>query len=309
VAERLQEGQGITKLDVLHHFASYPYTMLPLQETLAANVSLPAMLARDPPVMEAHYAAYHRLLHLTVAMLRASAAAATAEDPNVDADDLVEARTLTVLPQAAVFPSSGYVVHTLAAALYVFLATSTFEAGALLMANMGDDADTVAAVYRALTGAWYAVEEDSEKQAEGQEALFWSPQMREWRDALVKRDVVEAVADELVAFVERAPVPSCVWVSPVCACTIPLFCFRRLTFLHTEMNLFSLSAVLSLILPCQSPNASCKFSFEVINFARDIATANPFLNRLCPCTNVLCPSAPTQPWFFLIFAIIPLQEL
>ncbi|KAJ7788610.1 ADP-ribosylation/Crystallin J1, partial [Mycena olivaceomarginata] len=104
VAERMQQGLGMTKLDVLHHFASYP-------------------------------------------------------TPNADADDLVEARTLAVLPQAAALPSSGYVVHTLAAALYAFLATSTFEAGALLTANMGDDADTVAAVYGGLAGAWYAVEE------------------------------------------------------------------------------------------------------------------------------------------------------
>ncbi|KAJ7805405.1 ADP-ribosylation/Crystallin J1 [Mycena olivaceomarginata] len=203
VAERMQEGLGMTKLDVLHHFASYPYTTPALQEALAADVPLPATLARDPAAMEAHYVAHHRLLRLAVATLRASTAAATAENPNADADDLVEARTLAVLPQAAALPSSGYVVHTLAAALYAFLATSTFEAGALLTANMGDDADTVAAVYGGLAGAWYAVEEVSGKQAEGDEALFWSPRVREWRDALVKRDVVEAVGDELVAFAER----------------------------------------------------------------------------------------------------------
>jgi ADP-ribosylglycohydrolase len=194
----------MTTLAVLHHFATYPYTTPALQEALAADVPLPATLARDPAAMEAHYAAHHRLLRLAVATLRASTAAATAEDPNADADDLVEARTLAVLPQAAALPSSGYVVHTLAAALYAFLATSTFEAGALLTANMGDDADTVAAVYGGLAGAWYAVEEVSGKQAEGDEALFWSPRVREWRDALVKRDVVEAVGDELVAFAERA---------------------------------------------------------------------------------------------------------
>ncbi|KAJ7696855.1 ADP-ribosylglycohydrolase-domain-containing protein, partial [Mycena olivaceomarginata] len=145
VAERMQEGQGMTKLDVLHHFASYPYTTPALQEALVADVPLPAMLACDPAAMEAHYTVHHRLLCLAVATLRASTAAATAEDditnPNADADDLVEARTLAVFPQAIALPSSGYVVHTLAAALYVFL-TSTFEAGALLTANMGDNAPT-----------------------------------------------------------------------------------------------------------------------------------------------------------------------
>ncbi|KAJ7869613.1 hypothetical protein B0H14DRAFT_2571791 [Mycena olivaceomarginata] len=95
--------------------------------------------------MEAHYTVHHHLLCLAVATLCASTAAATAEDgitnPNADADDLVEARTLAVFPQAVALPSSGYVVHTLAAALYAFL-TSTFEAGALLTANMGDNAPT-----------------------------------------------------------------------------------------------------------------------------------------------------------------------
>ncbi|KAJ7693478.1 hypothetical protein B0H14DRAFT_2651389 [Mycena olivaceomarginata] len=53
----------------------------------------------------------------------------TAEDPNTDADGLVEARMPAVLPQAVALPSS--VVHMLAAALYVFPAASTFETGGL----------------------------------------------------------------------------------------------------------------------------------------------------------------------------------
>jgi ADP-ribosylglycohydrolase len=185
VAERMQEGLGITKLDVLHHFASYPYTMPALQEVLAADVLLPAMLACDPAAMEAHYATHYRLLRLAVAMLRASTATAAAEDgitnPNADTDDLVEARMLAVRPQAAALPSSGYVVHMLATVLYLyaflattlyaFLATRTFEAAALLIANMGDGA-----------GAWYAAEEDRGSRPRGGEALFWSPRVQEWRN-------------------------------------------------------------------------------------------------------------------------------
>ncbi|KAJ7822626.1 ADP-ribosylation/Crystallin J1, partial [Mycena olivaceomarginata] len=196
VAERMQEGLGITKLDVLHHFASYPYTMPALQEVLAADVPLPAMLACDPAAMEAHYAAHYRLLRLAVAMLRASTATAAAEDgitnPNADADDLVEARTLAVRPQAAALPSSGYVVHMLATVLYLyaflattlyaFLATRTFEAAALLTANMGDGAGTVAAVY----GGWRArgmpLRRTVGSRPRGGEALFWSPRVQEWRN-------------------------------------------------------------------------------------------------------------------------------
>lgn len=43
--------------------------------------------------------------------------------------------------------NSGYVVRTLEAALWAFGKTASFEEGCLLIANLGDDADTVAAVY------------------------------------------------------------------------------------------------------------------------------------------------------------------
>ncbi len=49
--------------------------------------------------------------------------------------------------------SSGYVVHTLEAALWVMDRSTTFEEAILLAANLGDDADTVAAVTGQLAGA------------------------------------------------------------------------------------------------------------------------------------------------------------
>lgn len=54
--------------------------------------------------------------------------------------------------------SSGYVVSTLEAALWAFYHTDTFEEGVLLSVNLGHDADTVAAVYGQLAGAYYGVE-------------------------------------------------------------------------------------------------------------------------------------------------------
>lgn len=54
--------------------------------------------------------------------------------------------------------SSGYVVHTFEAALWAFFWTSTFQEGALKAVNLGDDADTVGAVYGGLSGAWYGIE-------------------------------------------------------------------------------------------------------------------------------------------------------
>ena len=51
--------------------------------------------------------------------------------------------------------SSGYTVHTLEAAAWSFLSTESYEEAVIRAANLGDDADTVAAVCGALAGAFY----------------------------------------------------------------------------------------------------------------------------------------------------------
>jgi ADP-ribosylglycohydrolase len=47
---------------------------------------------------------------------------------------------------------AGYVVSSLEAALWAFRSTTTFEEGALKVANLGDDADTTSAIYGQLAG-------------------------------------------------------------------------------------------------------------------------------------------------------------
>lgn len=54
--------------------------------------------------------------------------------------------------------STGYVIDTLEAALWAFFSTDTFEDGAISAVSLGEDADTVAAVYGALAGAFYGLE-------------------------------------------------------------------------------------------------------------------------------------------------------
>lgn len=54
--------------------------------------------------------------------------------------------------------TSGYVVHSLEAAMWCVARTATFEDAVLLAANLGDDADTVAAITGQLAGAIYASE-------------------------------------------------------------------------------------------------------------------------------------------------------
>jgi ADP-ribosyl-[dinitrogen reductase] hydrolase len=78
---------------------------------------------------------------------------------------------------------SGYVVRSLEAALWALTRSAGFAEGALLAANLGDDADTTAAVYGQLAGARY-----------GAEAIPAS-----WRAKLVRGDEITAMADALLA--------------------------------------------------------------------------------------------------------------
>jgi ADP-ribosyl-[dinitrogen reductase] hydrolase len=83
-------------------------------------------------------------------------------------------------PQAAV-RGTGYVVHCLLAALWCFARTSSFRDAVLLAANLGDDADTTAAVCGQLAGAHYGAGGIPEA----------------WREKLVMRAEIEALADRL----------------------------------------------------------------------------------------------------------------
>ncbi|HOG48386.1 MAG TPA: ADP-ribosylglycohydrolase family protein [Anaerolineae bacterium] len=81
---------------------------------------------------------------------------------------------------------SGYVVKSLEAALWAFYRSESFRDGALLAANLGDDADTTAAVYGQLAGAYY-----------GEQGIPES-----WRDRLALRETIESLADRLYALAQ-----------------------------------------------------------------------------------------------------------
>jgi ADP-ribosyl-[dinitrogen reductase] hydrolase len=53
---------------------------------------------------------------------------------------------------------SGYVIESLEAALWCFHKASTFEEAILLSANLGDDADTTAAICGQIAGAFYGLD-------------------------------------------------------------------------------------------------------------------------------------------------------
>jgi ADP-ribosyl-[dinitrogen reductase] hydrolase len=77
---------------------------------------------------------------------------------------------------------TGYVVASLEAALWCFLTTDSFADAILRAANLGDDADTTAAICGQIAGAFYG--------AAGIPG--------HWIDRLVMRDDISALADDLL---------------------------------------------------------------------------------------------------------------
>ncbi len=78
---------------------------------------------------------------------------------------------------------SGFVVRSLEAALWAFARADSFRDGCLLAVNLGDDADTTAAIYGQLAGACF-----------GERGL-----PAEWLARLAWRDRIAALADRLCA--------------------------------------------------------------------------------------------------------------
>jgi ADP-ribosyl-[dinitrogen reductase] hydrolase len=78
---------------------------------------------------------------------------------------------------------SGYVVESLEAAMWAFFRTATFEEAILAAANLGDDADTTAAVCGQVAGAYY-----------GERGI-----PARWLERLAWRTEIAALADRLGA--------------------------------------------------------------------------------------------------------------
>ncbi len=83
--------------------------------------------------------------------------------------------------EAADIHGSGYVVHSLEAALWVFGRTHNFADAILMAANLGEDADTTAAVCGQLAGAYY-----------GESAI-----PSHWLERLALRSEIAKLSDQL----------------------------------------------------------------------------------------------------------------
>lgn len=83
---------------------------------------------------------------------------------------------------------SGYVVHSLEAALWAFYHSQSFREGALLAVNLGDDADTTGAIFGQIGGAYYGVDDIPAG----------------WRQKLARRELIETLAIRLWEAAQRS---------------------------------------------------------------------------------------------------------
>lgn len=85
--------------------------------------------------------------------------------------------------------SIGYVVKTLEAALWAFYNSKNFKEGALLAVNLGDDTDTVGAVYGQLAGAYYGYKSIPKK----------------WREMIAMKDMINDMSIQLLDLSNTVP--------------------------------------------------------------------------------------------------------
>jgi ADP-ribosyl-[dinitrogen reductase] hydrolase len=156
---------------------------------------VPMAYAREPDAAIAHAGESARTTHgapqaidaaryfasLLVAELGGAAVMPARLHPEVEAVAAGSFRTKNV-------EGKGYVVAALEAALWAFDSTSSFEEGVLAAVNLGDDADTTAAIYGQLAGAHYGVEAIP----------------RRWRERVHRGEEIVAIADALYALASRS---------------------------------------------------------------------------------------------------------
>ncbi len=82
---------------------------------------------------------------------------------------------------------TGYAANSLEAALWAFDTSDDFKTGCLQAANLGNDADTTAAIYGQLAGSFYGI--------------HGIP--KDWLDKVAKRDLIESFADRLYSGAQR----------------------------------------------------------------------------------------------------------
>lgn len=175
---------SFSKFSLLEFISSFPYASTMLRQALTLPFGVPPR--PDSRVdLEQYYMKYHPLLRLIH------------DTQGPEGLSTVDNKFPYCIPPTDRLPSTGFVVHSLVAALYCFFTTKTFDEGALMAINLGDDADTVGAIYAGLAACWYAAEEGKA------DRVFWTKRVKEWRKMCVRSELVEQIAESLVLFEQR----------------------------------------------------------------------------------------------------------
>jgi len=104
----------------------------------------------------------------------------TAVDLNLD-ERVIKAVNGAFEKKRSQIKSDGFVIHSLEASLWSFLSTNSFADAVLKAANLGDDADTVAAITGQLAGAYYG----------------YSSISSDWLNKLAKINLLKETAENL----------------------------------------------------------------------------------------------------------------
>ncbi len=140
------QSKGYTEHDVLHYSAQSSLTTHREPRCVEACKMLGHLLSQAMLGSQTKTSLIENLVEASMQTNPSEAtqtllnAISMAADPDTSRDDIF---------------GRGYVVDSLQAAIWCFLQSDSFEQGALLAANLGDDADTTSAVYGQIAGAYY----------------------------------------------------------------------------------------------------------------------------------------------------------
>ncbi|CAF2948449.1 unnamed protein product [Rotaria sp. Silwood2] len=144
--------------------------------------------------------------------------------------------------------ASGFVVETMEAALWAFYHTNSFAEGALKAVNLGDDADTVGAVYGMLAGAYYGI----------------NTIPTEWRDKCSFQGLVQTIADEISIQSQQLTTTS---ENKTASPNQPSLVYRRVVQVYNELAAFYSGTIKRRVLPCPKQYKSIQqFDQDITQF-------------------------------------------
>lgn len=139
--------------------------------------------------------------------------------------------------------ASGFVIDTMEAALWAFYCTDSFEEGAIKAVNLGDDADTVGAVYGMLAGAYYGV----------------NAIPAEWKEKCSLQGLVQTIADEILIQSQQLPTTE---EKPKASLV-----YRRVLQVYNELAAFYSGTIKRRVLPCPKQyKSSQQFDEDITQF-------------------------------------------